>query len=43
MRTIVFRGLYWGPLILRNYHIYIYIYIDIYIYVHTYFRHRVEA
>ena len=24
IRTIVFWGLYWGPLILGNYHIYIY-------------------
>ena len=29
IRTIVYWGLYWGPLILGNYHIYIYIYIYI--------------
>ena len=31
IRTIVFWGPYWGPLILGNYRIYIYIYIYMYI------------
>ena len=32
IRIIVYWGLYWGPLILGNYHIYVYIYIYTYIF-----------
>ena len=36
MRTIVYWGLYWGPLILGRYDIYIYIFRFICIYIYIY-------
>ena len=33
-RTIVLRGLYWGPPILGNYHVYVYVYVYVLVCVH---------